>query len=602
VRSKVIGLALLLLFPFISSKAQYRTVIDKEVGAVFQTPGGFSYEDYGAFIGSAPTGSLDPNALAILYARFDKFSTSDNTMVRGFPYSALRTYESQQVAAGKAPIFITATYAGKVRPVYFSWSLGLVNNVPTAPSSAWQYAVNVQDPRYVNFWINNYLRPIVWKVSYSVPNVWFELDECAFNYGLYGVLDDTNHFVTGVTWDSPFPQTGAAYLNSVESFFSQLKTLAPDIKTMPNVGTMSDPTQFQPIFANIPGALEENIYSWHTSPTLYTRNAWYSQTYSQFSWVGTQGKVGILRAVLPTGDSNALLTSFVVYSLLKGPNFFFAPGSATAVNPNPSEWMGWKSALGSPTANPMSTQESSAGVGYRMYMRQFKNGAVYLNLTGSTQVVTLDSRYKHWDPNGNVVTQISIPDTIGTFVVTEPNVLEAPGVSPRFSSMGSDPIMVTITNNAPGATIRYTTTGTAPTTSSPIYTGPFEISGNAIVQAGAYQTGSNPSWPSAASYTVTSAEPTVQFTSGSHSGPAGSFFPVLSLSSMPRETVTVNYTVRTPTGTTTTGTATFLPGNTYRYFPITVGGATGTVTTVAISTATGAVVGSTHTLSYTVQP
>ena len=53
-RSKVIGLALLLLFPFISSKAQYRTVIDKEVGAVFQTPGGFSYEDYGAFIGSAP--------------------------------------------------------------------------------------------------------------------------------------------------------------------------------------------------------------------------------------------------------------------------------------------------------------------------------------------------------------------------------------------------------------------------------------------------------------------------------------------------------------------------------------------------------------------
>jgi hypothetical protein len=602
VRSKVIGLALLLLFPFISSKAQYRTVIDKEVGAVFQTPGGFSYEDYGAFIGSAPTGSLDPNALAILYARFDKFSTSDNTMVRGFPYSALRTYESQQVAAGKAPIFITATYAGKVRPVYFSWSLGLVNNVPTAPSSAWQYAVNVQDPRYVNFWINNYLRPIVWKVSYAVPNVWFELDECAFNYGLYGVLDDTNHFVTGVTWDSPFPQTGAAYLNSVESFFSQLKTLAPDIKTMPNVGTMSDPTQFQPIFTNIPGALEENIYSWHTSPTLYTRNAWFSQTYSQFSWVGAQGKVGILRAVLPAGDSNALLTSFVVYSLLKGPNFFFAPGSASAVNPNPSEWMGWKSSLGSPTANPMSTQESSAGIGYRMYMRQFKNGAVYLNLTGSTQVVTLDSRYKHWDPNGNLVTQISIPDTIGTFVVTETDVLEAPSVSPRFSPMGSDPIMVTITNNAPGATIRYTTTGTAPTTSSPIYTGPFEISGNAIVQAGAYQTGSNPSWPSAASYTVTSSEPTVQFTSGSHSGSAGSFFPVLSLSSMPRETVTVQYTVRTPTGTTTTGTATFLPGNTYRYFPITVGGGTGTVTTVAIASATGAVVGSTHTLSYTVQP
>jgi Fn3 associated len=235
-------------------------------------------------------------------------------------------------------------------------------------------------------------------------------------------------------------------------------------------------------------------------------------------------------------------------------------------------------------------------------MRQFKNGAVYLNLTGSTQVVKLDTRYKHWDPDGNLVTQISIPDTTGTFVVTELNVLEAPNVSPRFSSVGSDPIMVTITSNTSGATIRYTTTGTAPTTSSPIYTGPFQLSGNAIVQAGAYRTGDNPSWPSAASFTVTSSEPTVQFTSGSHSGPAGSFFPVLSLSSMPTETVTVQYTVRTPTGTTTTGTATFLPGNTYRYFPITIGGGTGTVTTVAISSATGAVVGSTHTLSYTVQP
>jgi hypothetical protein len=602
VKSKVIGFALLLLFPFISSQAQYRTVIDKEVGAVFQTPGGFSYEDYGAFIGSAPTGSLDPNALDIFYARFDKFSTSDNTMVRGFPYSALRTYESQQVAEGKAPIFITATYAGKVRPVYFSWSLGLVNNVATAPSSAWQYAVNVGDPRFVNFWINRYIRPIVWQGAYpTVRNVWFELDECAFNYGLLGVLDDSNHFVTNVTWDSAFPQSAAAYLSSVASFFNQLHSLAPDVKVIPNVGSLSDPTQFNTIFANVPGALAEDIYSWHASPTAYTRNSWYSQTFTQFAWVGTQGKVGILRATLPSGDSNALLTSFVVYSLLKGPNFFFAPGSSTAVNPNPSEWMSMRSSLGQPMANATSTQLSSAGVGYRMYTRQFVNGMVYLNLSGSTQVVKLDTRYTHWDPNGNVVTQISIPDAEGTYVTTEDGNLQAPSVSPRFSAMATDPVMVTITNNTPGATIRYTTTGTAPGLNSPIYTGPFEISGNVVVQAGAYLKGDNPSWPSQASFTVTSSEPTVQFTSGSHSGPTGSFYPVLSLSSMPTETVTVQYTVTSPTGTKTTGSATFLPGNTYRYFPITVSGGVGTVTSVAVTSATGAVVGSTHTMLYTVQ-
>ena len=551
-KSKVIALALLLLFPFLSSKAQYRTVIDKEVGAVFQTPGGFSYEDYGAFIGSAPTGSLDPNALDIFYARFDKFSTSDNTMVRGFPYSALRTYESQQVAEGKAPIFITATYAGKSRPVYFSWSLGLVNNVATAPSSAWQYAVNVGDPRFVNFWINSYIRPIVWQGSYSsVRNVWFELDECAFNYGLLGVLDDNNNFVTNVTWDASFPQGSAAYLASVASFFNQLHTLAPDVKTMPNVGS--------------------------------------------------QGKVGILRATLPTGDSNALLTSFVVYELLKGPNFFFAPGSSTAVNPNPSEWMSMRSGLGNPMANATSTQLSSTGIGYRMYTRQYVNGMVYLNLSGSTQVVKLDTRYTHWDPNGNVVTQISIPDATGTYVTTEDGNLQAPSVSPRFSAMATDPLMITITSNTPGATIRYTTTGTAPGLNSPIYTGPFEISGNAVVQAGAYLKGDNPSWPAQASYTVTSSEPTVQFVTGSHSGPTGSFYPVIALSSMPTETVTVQFTVTSPTGTKTTGSATFLAGNTYRYFPITVSGAVGTVTSVSLTSATGAVVGATHTMSYTVQ-
>jgi hypothetical protein len=93
----------------------------------------------------------------------------------------------------------------------------------------------------------------------------------------------------------------------------------------------------------------------------------------------------------------------------------------------------------------------------------------------------------------------------------------------------------------------------------------------------------------------------VQFTSESYSGPAGSYFPVLSLSAIPDGTVTVSYTVQTPTGATTTGTTSFLPGNIYRYFPITVSGAVGTVTTVTINSVTGAGLGSTSTLSYTVQ-
>ena len=76
---------------------------------------------------------------------------------------------------------------------------------------------------------------------------------------------------------------------------------------------------------------------------------------------------------------------------------------------------------------------------------------------------------------------------------------------------------------------------------------------------------------------------------------------MLSLSAIPDGAVTVSYTVQSPTGATTTGTASFLPGNAYRYFPITVSGAVGTVTTVTINSATGAGLGANSTLRYTVQ-
>ena len=266
---------MLLLIPFLGAKAQYRTVNDKEAASVFQTPGGFSYEDYGAFIGSAPSGSLDPTALDILYARFDKFSSSDNTMIRGFPYSALKSYEASQVAAGKAPIFVTATYAGKKRPVVFQLVAGSFRE--RGHRAVRELAAGCQRRRFaLRKFLDQQLHPLDRvEVFAIVQHVWFELDECAFNYGVLGVLDDRNHFVSNVTWDSPFPQSSAAYFASVASFFSQLKTQAPDIQTLPNIGSSRDPTQFDNIFTSVPGGLAEDIYSWHALPTAYTRNSWY---------------------------------------------------------------------------------------------------------------------------------------------------------------------------------------------------------------------------------------------------------------------------------------------------------------------------------------
>jgi hypothetical protein len=583
----------LVLVPDGFAQQQYRTVIDKEVGSIFQQPNGFPWSDYGAFVGSTPPNVLDPSSIQVFYGRFDQFAPSDPSK---FPYAALRTYEAEEVSAGRPPIFVSATYMGKSRPVLFSWSLGLVNGVPTAPQRNWQYAVNVQDDRFIHFWINQYIRPVLWQPVYAKPNVWFELDQCAFIYALYGILDDNNKFVAGVPWDSPFPTDDSAYFNSIATFFNRLKQLAPDIQVMPNVGTISDPTQFQTVFANVPGAMLEDVYAWHATPTAYTRDAWYAQKFNLFPWLGSQGRVAIMRALIPSGDPNALLTSFVVYSLLKGPNFFFAPGTATgSTNINPSQWEGMKALLGNPLSAMQSQQQPGKDTGYRLFWRNYANGIVYLNWTGSTQTITLNSKIKYWDPNGTPVTQIQIPDANGTFVTNlhmSWKVLP-PRISPRYASPVTSPFLATMESDTPNTVIHYTLDGTTPKLSSPIYTDPVQLTSSTVVQARAY-VGGDPSFPSSASYTVSSsALPTVQFTMASDSGPAGTYYPVLSLTAVPAGTVSVGYRVQQPNGSTATGTATFLPGETYRYFPITTTGAENSLTKVTITGATGAAIGPT---------
>ena len=324
-------------------------------------------------------------------------------MPHAFPYSKLRAYEAQQVAAGKPPIFITATYLGKSRPVYWGWSLFLVNDKPTVTPDQWQYAVNVGDSRFIHFWINQYIEPLV--TTYQVfpsqgpsPYLWFQLDQCAFEYSLWGVLDDNGNYVAGVPWDAPFPQNQAEYETGIETFFSQVKALAPNVNLAANIGSQADPTHFPQLFANVGGGLTENIYGWQAAPTAYTRNSWYTQTFQYFPWLASQGRMAVTRADLPPGDPNALLTSFVVYSLIKGPNFFFAPGYTTGINPAPSTWAGMRAQLGSPLSGMTASAAMPAGTGYRLFSRNFEGGTVYLNWTGTTQTIALNTGLSYYDP------------------------------------------------------------------------------------------------------------------------------------------------------------------------------------------------------------
>jgi hypothetical protein len=582
-----------------SAFAQYRTVIDKEAGSLFQRPNGFSYSSYGAFVGT-PAGTLDPDALQVIMARFDKFSPHDATVTKGFPYNALKQYESQEVSAGRAPIFVTATYKGKKRPVYWAWSLKLSNNAPTTSSSLWEQAVNVQDPRFIKFWVNRFVRGILWPQFYNSRNVAFQVDEAAFNWNLFGVLDDSGHFVAGVPWDSPFPQSANAYFAAVGSFFTQMKTIAPEVKVFPNVGTMSDPSKFKTVFADVPGIINEDIYAWHANLSTYTRNNWYSQTMTYYPWVASQGKVQILRAVVPIGDFNSLLSAFAMYSLLKGPNSFFAPGSqSTSISP--SQWMGMRSLLGDPIGTMKSVQYGSTA-GYRLYSRVFQGGTVYLNFSGATRTITLDKRYLHWDPRGNQITTLTIPDNSGTFdtTVRPSTAVNAPRVVPRTTTRLSTPATVTLVGDTPNSTVYYTTDGSNPTRSSHVYSGPFPMSGNGTVKTRAYTSSGAASWYSNASV-VTVSTPVVQFSKYSDNGPAGTYYPVLTLNGMAKNTVSVGYVVRQANGATTSGTATILAGQGGRHFAIPVSGPRNQATKITITSVNNASMGSPNTFTYTIQ-
>jgi hypothetical protein len=231
----------------------------------------------------------------------------------------------------------------------------------------------------------------------------------------------------------------------------------------------------------------EDIYSWQSNPTAYIRNKFYTQTATTVSWFGEQGRPGILRAWLPPNDPASVVTAFVVFSLLKGPNFFFAPAlQGNSPNPYiaipPSEWEGINSALGNPVGAIQSKLAPGLAGGYQLFWRQFEGGLVYLNLTGSTDTVQLPSGQQYFDSQGALVTQITIPDLTGCYVLFS-NMRRAakPQIAVRSRSEVTSPFPLTLTIENAGAVSRYTLDGSKPSPTSTLYTGPFTLANTATV-------------------------------------------------------------------------------------------------------------------------
>jgi hypothetical protein len=130
--------------------------------------------------------------------------------------------------------------------------------------------------------------------------------------------------------------------------------------------------------------------------------------------------------------------------------------------------------------------------------------------------------------------------------------------APAFSLAGgtyNSPQNLTLTDSTPGATIYYTTNGTAPTTSSTVYVGPISIASTETVQAAAIAAGYSLSPVSSKAYTYVSlplaATPFFHLAGGHYTTPQ-----MLTLSdSTPGATIhyTTNGTIPTTSSTQYTG-------------------------------------------------
>jgi len=93
-----------------------------------------------------------------------------------------------------------------------------------------------------------------------------------------------------------------------------------------------------------------------------------------------------------------------------------------------------------------------------------------------------------------------------TYTIGPPPVTAGPSFSPAPGSYSSAQ-SVSLTDVTSGAAIYYTTDGSTPTTSSPIYSAPIQVSSTETIQAIAVATGDSPSPVTTATYTITSPNP-----------------------------------------------------------------------------------------------
>lgn len=485
-----------------------RVVVDSERGLVFGQPHDGDWSRVGIYVGLPSYAdtfrAMAPEAIKVSQGRFQHFSQADGRQYAYFPVDLLRAYEAREVGAGRPPLFVVATHDGRPRPVYFAWSLAVDEQTGAvkAPRAEWMQAVDVADERFVQFWLRHYARPVL--QAAGLPNTWIGLDNCVFQYGLYGVVDDANRFVGGVRWDRPFAQDEGQLLASVKHFFRRVKELAPDLRLMCNAGGPTDHARFTDLYADIGGILEEDLLD------LYRPGDWFRQElyhrYLNAAWLASTGKVGLLSfhtLARDGGLGDRLRTAYVHYLILRGMNFFLAPQFDVPEVP-PALYEEMRAALGRPVGPAASEQAPGKGPGHRLYSRATEGGLVFLNWSGASRRIPLPPGRTYYDRGGRAITQLTLPDMTGDYVVLTPGArVAAPAISPRGRPPGPGPVVVRLSTTTPGARIVYTLDGSEPSAGSPRYTRPLTLDRTTRLRARALFPGRLDSFVSTASFVLT---------------------------------------------------------------------------------------------------
>jgi hypothetical protein len=485
-----------------------RVVVDDERGLVFGQPHDGAWSRVGIYLGlpsyAEKFRAMAPEAIKVSQGRFQHFSQADRRQYAYFPVDRLRAYEAREVAAGRPPLFVVATHEGRPRPVYFAWSLGIDERTGRvrAPRTEWMQAVNVADERFIQFWLRHYARAVL--QAAGLPNTWVGLDNCAFQYGLYGVVDDAGRFVGGVRWDRPFAQDEGELLASVKRFFRRVKELAPDLRLICNAGGPTDPARFADVYADIDGIVEEDLLD------LYKPGDWFRlelyRRHLNAAWLGSTGKVGLLSFHTLTRDdalADRLRTAYVHYLILRGANFFFAPQFDVPEVP-PSLYEEMRAALGHPVGPAGGEPAAGKGAGRRLYSRPTEGGVVFLNWSGTTRRISLPPGRAYYDRHGRATTQLTLPDMTGDYVVFDPGARVAPpAISPRGHPPGPGPVVVRLSTTTPEARIVYTTDGSEPSAGSPEYRRPLILARTTRLRARAILPGRLDSFVRHASFVLT---------------------------------------------------------------------------------------------------